>query len=301
METQVTTLILGAAGFIGGALFRKMRYVEGVIPIATSSTIGRNLDRDPRWLEPLLVEADTVYLCAGQTGGVGKMATDPMSFILPNVRIHMNVFELCAKHGVKRVICVQSTTGYPDSPRPMREDQYHQGTLHPAYRVPGTAHRFIEKISHLFPFETLFFRPSNVYGPGNDFSPDKSHVIEATVRKVAERQNPFVIWGDGSQTRDAVFISDLVDAMILGAKWPAGAYNIAAGEEMDVTTIAKTLCDHAGFDPEFQFDLTRPQAIPARRLDISLAKMLGWSPKVSMKEGLALTYDWFVKEVELSA
>lgn len=293
----MTTLILGAAGFIGGALYRRLRESADIFPVVCSGKSGgRNLDRDPRWLEHHLHAGDTVYLCAGQTGGVGKMADDPLSFVLPNVRIHMNVFELCAKHGVKRVICVQSTTAYPDSPEPMREDQYHEGKLHPAYRIPGTTHRFIEKLSHMFPFETVFFRPSNVYGPGNDFSPDHSHVIEATVRKVAERQDPFVIWGDGSQLRDAVYIDDLVDAMVLGAKWPAGAYNVASGEEMSVSQIVGALCLHAGFEPAIQHDLTRPQAIPARRLDISLAKMLGWSPKVGMAEGLARTYDWFVHD-----
>lgn len=297
----MTTTILGAGGFIGGALYRRLRHDAKLgIAAPTCSSTSNNLDRDPRWLEHHLHEGDTVYLCAGQTGGVGKMAVDPLSFLLPNVRIHMNVFELCAKHHVKRVICVQSTTGYADSPEPMREEQYHDGPLHPAYYIPGTAHRFIEKISHSFPFETLFFRPSNVYGPGNDFSPDKSHVIEATVRKVAEEQNPFIIWGDGSQLRDAVYIDDLVDALILGAKWPAGAYNVASGEEMDVTTIANTLCDHAGFSPEFQFDITKPQAIPARRLDITKAKMLGWWPKVRMKDGLARCYDWYVKDESLA-
>lgn len=298
----MTTLILGAGGFIGGALYRQFRAdgKAGVYAPACSST-EHNLDRDPRWLEHHLGDSPTVYLCAGQTGGVGKMATDPLSFVLPNVRIHMNVFELCAKHGVKRVICVQSTTGYPDSPEPMREEQYHDGKLHRAYYNPGNAHRFIERISHMFPFQTLFFRPSNVYGPGNDFSPDKSHVIEATVRKVHDRMNPFVIWGDGSQTRDAVYIDDLVDALILGAKWPAGAYNIASGEEMAVRQIVGELCQHARFHPEFQYDLSKPQAIPARRLDIAKAKSLGWSPKVGMAEGLARTYDWFVNEMNCAA
>lgn len=302
----MTTIIIGSNGFIGGALWRRLRETAsfsgtGFVPLATSSLLGKDLDRDPRWLEPYLTNADTVYLCAGQTGGVGKMAADPLSFLLPNVRIHMNVFELCAKHRVKRVICVQSTTGYPDSPLPMREEEYHHGHLHPAYLVPGTAHRFIEKISWHFDFDTVFFRPSNVYGPGNNFSPDKSHVIEATVRKVAERQDPFVIWGDGTQSRDAVYIDDLVDAMIVGAKWPAGAYNIAAGEEMRVVDIVKTLCKHADFTPEYQFDLSRPQAIPARRLDITLARMLGWSPKVTMAEGLARTYDWYRERVAFTA
>src|SRR5678816_4519374 len=124
---------------------------------------------------------DTIYLCAGRTGGVGRMAKDPFSFVYPNVRIHMNVFEAASKAGVRRVVCVGSTTGYPNSPEAMKEEQYLEGDLHPAYFVPGNTHRFIKRLAMMHKnLETVFFRPSNVYGPRNNFDPQNSHVIEAT-------------------------------------------------------------------------------------------------------------------------
>lgn len=287
-------VVIGASGFIGGAVLECLGRIEDqdwlyAIP---SSSSGERLDQDASWLP--LKGGEIVYLCAGRTGGVGRMKNDPMSFVYPNVKIHMNVFEACAKAGVKRVICVGSTTGYPNTDHPVTEDEYLNGELHPAYDIPGNAHRFIKRLAGWQPFETVFFRPSNVYGPHNSFDPEKSHVIEATVRKVAERQDPFVIWGTGKEVRDAIYIDDLAEAMTYGETCPPGDYNVGSGQEMTVNEIVYTLCEHAKFSPEIRHDLTKPTAIPARRVNCDKLRSLGWSPKVSMEEGLRKTYDWYL-------
>lgn len=289
------TVILGSRGFIGGALHARLleRGVEHLAIGCGSKTWP--LDRPCDGLLGL-EGADVVYQCAGRTGGVGRMANDPLSFVYPNVRIHMNVFEACAKAGVKRVVVLNSTTGYPDSAAPMREDQYLEGEPHEAYFGPGNSHRFIYRLAKMFPqLKVVFFRPSNVYGPGNNFDPQTSHVIEATVRKVFERQDPFVVWGTGKETRDAIYIDDLVEAMILGATCPPGAYNVGTGAEMSVNEMALSLLGHAGYRAVLRHDLTKPTAIPARRVDVSKLRALGWSPRVPMREGLARTYDWYAE------
>jgi GDP-L-fucose synthase len=198
------------------------------------------------------------------------------------------------------VVSVQSTTGYPNTDRSVREEEYVEGVLHPAYFFPGTAWRFIDGVAEMFrrksDMEIAFFRPSNVYGPRNSFDPKFSHVIEATVRKVAERQDPFVIWGTGNEVRDAIYVDDLAEAMTMGAHCPQGAYNVGSGEEMTVNEIVSTLCAHAGFSPKVQHDLSRPTAIPARRVNCEKLLSLGWRPQVSMKDGLHRTLDWYVKQ-----
>ena len=235
--------------------------------------------------------ASTVYLCAGKTGGVGRMAKDPLSFVYPNVRVHMNIFEACVKQGVKRVVCVGSTTGYPNTSEAVTEDQYLTGDLHPAYFVPGNAHRFIKQLSLMHDLEVVFFRPSNVYGPENSFDPQNSHVIEATVRKVVERQDPFVIWGTGKEVRDAIYIDDLAEAITTDCE--PGDYNVGSGQEMDVNAIADVLLKYVGHAPRIEHDLSKPTAIPARRVNCDKLKSLGWKPKVSMEEGLKKTLDWY--------
>ena len=291
-------VVLGSAGFIGRALTTRLdESGEWPISLPTSSRNNEpwpSLDKDTSWLRPFLDSDSIVYLCAGRTGGVGRMTSDPLSFVYPNVRIHMAVFEACVKAGVRRVICVGSTTGYQDSGDAMIEDRYLEGDLHPAYFVPGNAHRFIKRLAMMHKdLETVFFRPSNVYGPGNNFDPRDSHVIEATVRKVFEKQNPFVIWGTGNDVRDAIYIDDLAEAMTYGETCEPGDYNVGSGEEMSVNQIADVLMEHAGFRPDIEHDLSKPTAIPARRVDCTKLKALGWRPKVSMVEGLKRTYDWY--------
>lgn len=277
-------LILGSGGFIGKALANRID-----AELVKTSSVGPRLDKDHEWLP--LRGVDTVYLCAGRTGGVGRMAGDPFSFILPNVRIHMNVFESCQKAGVRKVVCLQSTTGYPSTSEMVSEDQYLDGEVHDAYYAPGNANRFIYRISKLFDFDTVFLRPSNVYGPGNNFDPTTSHVIEATVRKVVEKQDPFVIWGTGKEVRDAIYIDDLVEAM--ATDLPAGAYNVGTGTEMNVDEMVGVLLNHADFHPEVRHDLSKPTAIPARRVNCDKLRSFGWTPKVSMPEGLKRTLDWY--------
>lgn len=279
-------LVLGSAGFIGSAVAKRL---PDAIHLPTGSK-GLRLDQDASWVN--LKGVETVYLCAGRTGGVGLMRKDPMAFVYPNIRIHLNVFEACAKAGVKRVVLAGSTTGYADSPNPMKEGDYGVGELHPAYFLPGNTHRFIKKVSSVQPFEVLIFRPSNVYGPGNNFDPENSHVIEATVRKVAEKHDPFVIWGDGKQVRDAVYVDDLADAMVMDL--PPGDYNVGSGEEMDVNQMVDLLLEYDGQKPKIEHDLSKPTAISARRVDCSKLRSFGWAPKVSMESGLKRTLDWYL-------
>lgn len=281
-------VVVGSNGFIGKAVCKAL---PDALQVFTSASGASDLSRDASWLVPILKGADRVFLCAGRTGGVGRMKSDPMSFVYPNVKIHMNVFDACKKAGVRHLVTPGSTTGYPDSPDPMKEDQYAKGPLHPAYFVPGTTHRFIRDLASMQDMDITFFRPSNVYGPENSFDPQFSHVIEATIRKVAERQDPFVIWGTGEEIRDAIYIDDLAEAMVMDL--PPGDYNVGSGEEMSVNRIVEVLLNHTGFRPKIEHDLSKPTAIPARRVNCSKLRSYGWVPKVSMQEGLEKTYDWY--------
>jgi GDP-L-fucose synthase len=298
------TVIIGSAGFIGSALSAKLTE-KGIhhVALATSSKNALRLDQTPKWLVDELQGADLVYLCAGRTGGVGRMARDPLSFVMPNARIHMNVFEACVQAGVRRIVCGQSITGYPDTPTAVTESQYGGQPLHPAYDVPGNSWRFIGKLGEWHEkkhgLEVVFVRPSNVYGPRNDFDPETSHVIEATVRKVYERQDPFVIWGNGEETRDPTYIDDLAEALSLCGDCPTGAYNIGTGQSVSVRSMVSLLLTHVGFAPEVRFDLTKPTAIQTRYLDCTKAReVLGFEPKVDIRDGLKRTYDWFAAQQE---
>ena len=297
-------LIAGGAGFIGSALLNALAVAH---PDAELWATVHSRDPAPKvprvrymecdltcragWDAALLSRPDLVYMAAGKSGGSGL---DPLHFVTDNALMHLHMFRSCAQHGVGRIIAMSSTTGYPDTGAPMREDDYFEGELHPAYFNPGHTRRFIERLGAMYPqIATTFIRVSGVYGPGADFDPASSHVIEATIRKVAERQDPIVLWGDGHAWRDALYIDDLAAALVQCAAWPAGAYNFASGTGMTVNNMLHTLLAHAGHEPRVERDLSRPQMIAARRLDWTRAESFGWTPTVAMREGLIRTLDWF--------
>lgn len=287
-------LVCGAGGFIGGALVTELAR-QGH---STWSIIGRSLDLTARDACDRAVHMDSfdvVYICAGVTGGSGLIASDPLSLVVPNLLIHLHMFGACAAAGVRKVVCLSSTTGYPDTGLPMTEDYYFMGELHGAYFNPGNARRFIEKLGAMYPsLNVVFLRPSVVYGPGDNDNLETCHVIPALVRKVAERQDPIIVWGDGTNWRDGVYIDDMVRALVLAAFAPAGPYNIATGEGMTVFDILANLVSFtpASYQPEVRYDSTRPSMLRKRQLVTDKARdVLEWEPTVRMRDGLRRTME----------
>lgn len=284
--------VCGSGGFIGGALYRKLQE-NGADIESIDHTKFDLTDRDD--CNFAVAGSDLVYICAGVTGGSGLIASDPLSLVTPNLLIHINLFAACKKAGVKKVVALSSTTGYPDTDLPMAEADYFLGDPHPSYFNPGHTRRFIERLGAMYPeLNITFLRPSVVYGPGDDYDPATSHVIPALVRKVAERQNPITVWGDGSNWRDAVYIDDVVRALVLSQNAPSGAYNIATGEGMTVLEMLSTLEAHVDHYPGLKLDSSKPSMLKKRALVIDKARaVLNWEPSVRMRDGLCKTLDWY--------
>ncbi len=293
-------LCAGASGFIGQPLMRALAgagheitatvhskeppAIEGVKRIEADLTVRGC------WNLALHHRPEVVYMVAGKTGGSGL---DPLHFVTDNALMALNMFRSCAEFGVKRIVAMSSTTGYPTAGfRPLREEEYFDDIPPPAYFNPGHTRRFIERLAEMYPaIETVFVRCAGAFGPGDDFDPQSSHAIAATVRKVAERQDPIRIWGDGLAVRDGTYIDDLIRALVLLMDAPAGAYNVGHGRGMSIRDIASTLCRFAGYAPRFEYDTSKPQMIAARILDCRKMNALGWMPLVGMEDGLRMTLD----------
>ncbi len=172
---------------------------------------------------------------------------------------------------------------------------------YPVYYSVGWMKRYTETLCKTYalhlknPMATVVIRPSNCIGPGDKFDFERSHFTAALVRRVTEKQNPVIVWGDGTDRRDLIYIDDLVDGLLLAfnTDLPYLAVNIASGESYSVKDVLNTLLEIENFRPEVRFDTSKPQTIAARDVDITLAMSLGFNPKVSLANGLRKTLDWY--------
>lgn len=275
--------VVGAGGFIGRNLIDALEFNE--------YQVSKIYHHDPFDFSGI----DLVYHVAGVTGGGALLQSDPLAMVGNNVRVALDVFDAALKYQVPHVVAMSSTTGYPSVNRPLLEDDYFDGDVYPAYNNPGETRRFIEKLGRMYPFDLTFIRCAGAYGPHDDFEPATSHVIGATIRKVAERQDPIVCWGDGQDVRDGLYISDLVNALILASSVKGKeSINIGIGNGMSIKDMITCLTEHAGYNPTVVYDTTKPRMIKSRVLDVNKARVLmGWKSTISMQEGLCKTLDWY--------
>lgn len=250
--------------------------------------------RDIHAVDDLVQGCETVYLCAGETAGVGVVSQDRLSLVPSTMVISANMFDACRRAGVKTLVCMSSSTGYPDVSHAVTEDEYH-GPLFPLYEQIGGTKRFVETMGQWYDgMNVIFLRATNVYGPWDDYDPASSHVVAALVRKVTERQDPLVIWGDGEDVRDIIYVDDMVRALLL-AKDLVGhqSINIGLGKSYTINDMLEVLTELTGYWPFIQCQ-DGPRAIRARRVDVTKAKILmGFEAKIGIEEGLARTLDWY--------
>jgi GDP-L-fucose synthase len=309
----VEVLVAGASGLIGSRLLARL-LDEGA---KVRATVHRKRpaveDKRVEYVQCDLTRAEDcrravqgmqhVHLCAASTSGAAAIASTPMIHVTPNVLINTLMLEAAYEAGVEKFIWLGSTVAYPVSEQPMREEQLMDGEPFDKYFYAGWAKRFMEVLCRMYgeklpkKMATIVLRPTNVYGPDDDFEFATSHVIPALIRKIVERWNPLEVWGDGSEVRDAIYVDDMVDAMILAAQKLSAyaAINIGLGKGHSVKEILALLLEIDGYrDAQLRFDPSKPTMIPIRLIDTQKAQsLLGFRAKVDLREGLKRTVDWY--------
>lgn len=309
----VKVLVAGASGLIGSRLLARL-VAEGAKVRATVHR-KRPVIQDERveYVQCDLTRQEDcrravqgmqhVHLCAASTSGAAAIASTPMIHVTPNVLINTMMLEAAYEAGVEKFIWLGSTVAYPVSTQPMREEQLMDGEPFDKYFYAGWAKRFMEVLCRMYgeklpkKMATIVLRPTNVYGPDDDFEFATSHVIPALIRKVVERWNPLEVWGDGGEVRDAIYVDDMVDAMILAAQKLSSyaAINIGLGKGHSVKEILASILEIDGYrDAEVRFDPSKPTMIPIRLIDTRKAQaLLGFRAKIGLTEGLERTIDWY--------
>lgn len=245
--------------------------------------------------------ADCVFHAAGAVAAAGVGASASMTAIVVNLILTARMLEASWKAGVERFLLFSSSTGYPVTKHPVKEEEMWAGPTHPSYFGYGWERRYTERLSEFVASQSgmkiAIVRPSAVYGEWDNFDLSTGHVIPALIRKAVERVDPYEVWGSGEEVRDFLYVGDLArGSLLMLMKYAVcDGVNIGYGDAVTVKEIVRIILKAAGYEnARVRFNTTKPTRIPIRMVDISKARrVLAFEPLVSLEDGLKKTVEWY--------
>lgn len=301
---QSRIYVAGHRGMVGSALVRAIRE-RGGSDIVTATHAELDLCRQAdveNWLGEK--KPETVILAAAKVGGIHANSTYPADFIYDNLMMAANVIHAAYKHGVKRLLFLGSSCIYPRlAPQPMPEDCLLTSPLectNEAYAIAKIAG--LKLCQHYRSQYGVMFHsamPTNLYGPGDNYHPENSHVIPGLLRRFheakVENREAVTVWGTGTPLREFLNADDLAEACLhlLELENPPDWVNVGSGQECSIGELAATVKKVVGFAGELRFDTTKPDGTPRKLLDSHLIQSLGWKPRIGLEDGLREAYKDF--------
>jgi GDP-L-fucose synthase len=245
-----------------------------------------------------------VILAAAKVGGIQANSTFPADFIRDNLQIQTNVIDSAARNGTEKLCFLGSSCIYPRlATQPMREDQLLTGPLEKTnewYAIAKIAGiKMAQAYRAQYGFNAICLMPTNLYGPGDNFDLQNSHVLPALIRRFHEAKlanaSELVVWGTGMPKREFLHVDDLAAAVVhLMLKYNSEQIiNVGVGHDITIRDLAELIKRAVGFEGKISFDAARPDGPPRKLLDISAITALGWVPRISLSEGIRTTYEWF--------
>lgn len=297
--------VAGHRGLVGSAIVRRLEQAGFTDIIGASSS---ELDLRDRAAVFQYVEAQRptyLALAAAKVGGIMANNTYPVDFLSENLQIQVNVLDAARTYGVQRLIFLGSSCIYPKlAPQPIREDSLLTGHLEPtndAYaiaKIAGILH--VQAVRRQDGLPWISAMPTNLYGPGDNFSPTGSHVLPALIRRyheaAVEGASSVTNWGTGTPRREFLHVDDLADAVLFLLENYDGPsqVNVGVGRDETIAQIADRIAHVTGFTGETTWDTSKPDGTPQKVLDIGFLESLGWKPRIDLSTGLASTYEWFL-------
>ncbi|MBC7266468.1 MAG: GDP-L-fucose synthase [Coriobacteriia bacterium] len=304
MDRTSRIYVAGHRGLVGGAILRRLER-EGFSNLITRSHAELDLTRQAdveRFFEE--ERPEYVFLAAAKVGGILANATYPADFIRDNLQIQTNVIDAAYRFGVRKLLFLGSSCMYPKhAPQPMKEEHLLTGPLEPTnepYAVAKIAGIvMVRSYRRQYGFSGISLMPTNLYGPGDNFDLQTSHVLPALIRKFHEAKlagAPAVtVWGTGTPRREFLHVDDLADAaLFLMERYDEEEIvNVGVGEDVSIAELAEIVRDVVGYEGEIVYDTSKPDGTPRKLLDVSRLHALGWRARIGLREGIEQTYRWY--------
>ena len=314
-EVDQCVFVAGHRGMVGSAIVRRLQALgyrniltagRDVVDLVDQQAVQRFFDERA---------IDQVYLAAARVGGIHANNTYPAEFIYQNLMIEANLVHAAHAHGVQRLLFLGSSCIYPKlAEQPMREEALLTGVLEPTnepYAIAKIAGiKLCESYNRQYGRDFRSVMPTNLYGPGDNYHPENSHVIPALLRRFHEAvqrgDREVVIWGSGTPRREFLHVDDMAaacvhvmeldEAVLRDHTRPMLSHiNVGTGEDCTIRELAETVARVTGFTGRLVFDTDKPDGAPRKLLDVSRLAALGWRPQIGLEEGLRDAYAWFVE------
>lgn len=292
--------VAGARGMVGSAIVRRLQS-EGIADLLLPARSELDLT-DQAAVDAFFASErpDVVFLAAARVGGIHANSTYPAEFIHDNLCIQTNTIHSAWKHGARKLVFLGSSCIYPKlAPQPLREEYLLSGPLEPTnewYAVAKIAGiKMCQAYRRQYGFDAICLMPTNLYGPGDNYHPENSHVLPALLRRFraakAQDDPSVTIWGTGTPRREFLHVDDLADAAVFLARHYSDEQiiNVGVGEDIGIRELAQLIAELVGYRGEILTDPSRPDGTPRKRLDISRLAALGWTARIALRTGIAAT------------
>ncbi len=331
MNKEAKIFVAGSNGLVGSAIVRRLQS-GGYTNLLTPEIDEIDLT-DQRAVAAFFAaeKPEYVFLAAAKVGGIYANNTYPAEFIYSNLVIQTNVIHQAYLAGIKRLLFLGSSCIYPkNATQPMNENALLTGLLEPTNEPYALAKiaglKMCEAYNRQYGTQFMAVMPTNLYGPGDNFHPENSHVLPALIRRFHEAKtghgtrdvglagqtrNSVVVWGSGTPMREFLYVNDMADGCVFVMElddvtlsremlsYPEPCFvNLGTGVDVTIRELAETIKGVVGYDGELEFDASKPDGTMRKLLDVSRAKKLGWKAEVSLREGIVKTYRWFLEHKE---
>lgn len=306
MDKKAKIYIAGHQGLVGSALVRNLRK-QGYTNLIMREQSELDLTRQADVYDFFAKEKpEYVFLAAAKVGGILANNTYPADFIRENLLIQTNVIDAAYRCGVKKLLFLGSSCIYPKmAPQPIKEEYLLEGQLEPtneAYAVAKIAGiKMCQSYNRQYGTNFISVMPTNLYGPGDNFDLETSHVLPALIRKFHEAKvkgsREVAVWGTGTPRREFLHVDDLADACVflMNNYDSSEIINIGVGEDITIAELAELVKEAVGFDGDIVYDTSKPDGTPRKLLNVNRLHNLGWRAKIPLFEGIKMTYEWFLE------